>query len=107
MLLAGGSVSSTTIDSGGMQVVYGTASGSRGNFGGYDLVGSGGAAIGTTVTSDSEYVPAGGTVSGTTVSSGEEVIFGTASGTVLNNGAAEYVSSGAVVKRHDGQQRQH
>jgi autotransporter passenger strand-loop-strand repeat protein len=94
--LSGASVSSTTIDNGGVEVVYGTASDTHANSGGYDLVGSGGVASGTVVTSGSEYVLAGGTTLGASISNGIEVVFGSASGTVLNNAASEYVSSGAV-----------
>jgi serralysin len=95
-VLAGGSASDATVGSGGVEVVYGAASNLAVGSGSYDLVGAGGNASGTQVNGGSEYVLAGGGVSDTTVSSGLEVIFGSASGTVLDNGASEFVEAGAT-----------
>jgi autotransporter passenger strand-loop-strand repeat protein len=71
----GGSATSTTVDSGGLQVVDsgGVATGTTVNAGGTERVDSGGAASATTLRAGEEYVSAGGTVSG--------VMFG-ASGTL-------------------------
>jgi autotransporter passenger strand-loop-strand repeat protein len=75
-------------------VVYGAASGTQVNSGGYDLVG--GTVSGTNVNSGSEYVLAGGTTTGAVISNGLEVLFGVGSGTVLSGSASEFVSSGAT-----------
>jgi autotransporter passenger strand-loop-strand repeat protein len=95
-VLSGGKTSGTTIGKGGVLVVYGAASGTQANSGGYDLVGPGGSASGTNVSGGAEYVLSGGTTIAATITSGQEVLFGIGSGTTLNNGASEFVSSGAT-----------
>jgi autotransporter passenger strand-loop-strand repeat protein len=66
------------IVNGGVQLAYGTTSGTVVNSGGY------------------EYAEAGGTATGTTVNSGGvEVVFGSATGTI-DSGGVDYVYSGGV-----------
>ena len=121
---AGGSVSTTTIDSGGAQYDTGTATSATVSGGAYQEVDSGGAANVTIVDSGgTQNILSGGSASGTTlsggnqydhgtrrperpVSGGVQIVYATAAATTsttLNNGAAQYDLR--TSHQHDGQQR--
>jgi autotransporter passenger strand-loop-strand repeat protein len=89
---------STTVSSGGTEIINrGTASGTIVSGGGIEIV-SGGIATSTTVSSSATViVSSGGTASSTIVSSGGTEIVssgGIASSTIVNNGGTEIVKSG-------------
>jgi autotransporter passenger strand-loop-strand repeat protein len=97
-----GVASSTTVNSGGYEVVdyNGVASSTTVNNGGYEMVGSRGVASGTTLNSGgTEFVYARGVTWGTIVNRGGKLVIksgASARGTVLNGGA-EIVSAGGTV----------
>jgi autotransporter passenger strand-loop-strand repeat protein len=105
--LASGAVSGNIVN-GGLQTVYGTASGTTVSGGGEELVVAGatanggtvvsglqlvyGSASGTTVSSGgTEYIVAGGTGSSTKDNGGIDIVFGTDTGTMVNSGCVQYV----------------
>ena len=95
---AGGFDNSARI-SGGTQYDYGSASGDTIYGGGFQIVESGGTAIGTTISGGTEYVSSGGTAISTRINSGGlEVVSagGIASGTTINGGMLEVASGGST-----------
>ena len=96
-VLLGGIALGTTVDTGGIQVVFGSAVGTVISSTGANYVESGGAASGTVIFSGGdEFVEAGGTAIGTVVDGGNQVVYGAAGGTVVNSGAYLYLESGTA-----------
>jgi autotransporter passenger strand-loop-strand repeat protein len=84
-------------------LLTGSAPDSGGNFGGQEFVSSGGSALDTTVSASAVLiVSAGGVAVGTTVYSrtdnqnGGLLVFGNTTGTIINSGGGEFVSSGGT-----------
>ncbi|EOV4714809.1 autotransporter outer membrane beta-barrel domain-containing protein, partial [Escherichia coli] len=96
---SGGSATSTTINSGGWQVVYsgGSATSTTINSGGRQHVSSGGSATSTTINGGGlQIVSSGGSATSTTINSdGQQNVFsgGSATSTTINGGL-QYVSRG-------------
>ncbi|MGA2042815.1 MAG: DUF4347 domain-containing protein [Roseiarcus sp.] len=95
----GGMASGTTVISGSSQVVAagGMTNGDVVSSGGGQYLDSGGAASGTTLSGGNQYVEIGGSASGTTVLGGTQVVYGAASGTLVEGGGRVDVESGATV----------
>jgi fibronectin-binding autotransporter adhesin len=115
-VLSGGKIVSTTDSSGGLDIVFGVASGTVISSGGSESVASGGTASGTMVNDGGEQnvfsggtalsttvnsvgfidIFSGGVVSDTALNGGIETVNGTASGTVIGSGGRDAVFSGGV-----------
>ncbi len=96
-VMSGASAGSTTV-SGGTEGAFGTVSGTTIMSGGLEYIYSGGRALGATLSGGYVLVQSGGTAGGTTVKGGGQVVYagGTASGTVLSSGGVEYALAGGT-----------
>ena len=95
---SGGAAIDMVIGSGGIAVVFGAVSGTTIAGAAQLYLQSGGAASGTAISSGGdEFVEFGGSTSGTVANGGSEVVYGTASGTVLNSGSYLYLNSGTTI----------
>ena len=91
-------LASGTILSGGGAEVYGFASGTLVTDGGVEEVYSGGQTSGAVVSNGLEYILSGAMASGAVLSDGGlAVVLGFASGTLVTDGAAQYVEDGGSV----------
>jgi autotransporter passenger strand-loop-strand repeat protein len=86
-----------TINSGGEQDVYGTASGVVVNADGHQIVEAGGTVTGTTIYAFGlEIVSAGSSDVSATIDGGQQDVYGTASGEIIQNGGTQNVYSGGT-----------
>jgi autotransporter passenger strand-loop-strand repeat protein len=94
----GGSATDTTIGSGGLVDVFGTAIRSTIENGGSQAVFSGGVAIGTHIfTGGTESIAVGGTLSGDSIAGGTEIVDGDLSGTISFSGTGGILELGPDV----------
>jgi len=95
VVLSGGSAGFDTVNSGGIERIFGMASGGAVSSGGRQIVSSGGVTRGTVLEGGTEIVY--GTASGGRVNlRGIETVHGTASGGTINRGIIEVASGGTA-----------
>ncbi|HHL4511164.1 TPA: autotransporter outer membrane beta-barrel domain-containing protein, partial [Escherichia coli] len=92
---SGGSVTDTTVNSGGYQYVYGSATDTTVNIGGYQYVY--GSATDTTINSRGYQYVYGSATDTTINSGGYQYVYGSATDTTINSGGEQLVYSGVSV----------